>query len=222
MYIWDEVWTGDKYQNPQNRREKVSYKIELFQELGADLRRLKTVADVGCGAGYFAKCLRSVISGNVIAIDKSSVAIEKAKRLNQDQSIDYQLGDAILPWPVPERLDAVYLIGLIEHVAERDEVLKHAYQSLKPGGELYICSSSKLSVFHFEKWLLEKLKRWRLGYQKDYRRRELIELLTAQGFKIKHHHVSGCIRRQSMLSGLDRLLSRVGWGRYIFVIAERT
>ena len=97
--------------------------------------RLGVVADVGCGAGYFAKRLRSVMSGNVIALDKSPVAIEKAKRLNSDQGIDYHLGDAVLPWPVHERLDAVFLIGVIEHITEGEAVLKNAYDSLKPGGD---------------------------------------------------------------------------------------
>jgi SAM-dependent methyltransferase len=222
-YIWDQVWAGKKYQNPRSRREKVSYKIELFRELGGDLRRLGVVADVGCGAGYFAKRLRSVMSGNVIALDKSPVAIEKAKRLNSDQGIDYHLGDAVLPWPIRERLDGVFLIGVIEHITEGEAVLKNAYDSLKPGGELFICSSSKLSVFHLEKWFLERLKRWRLGYQKDYETNELIQLLTSHGFNIKRHYVAGCIRRRSLLSRLDRFLSRtMGWGRYIFLIAERT
>ena len=102
-------------------------------------------------------------------------------------------------------------------------MLKNAYDSLKPGGELFICSSSKLSVFHLEKWFLERLKRWRLGYQKDYETHELIQLLASHGFNIKRQYVAGCIRRRSLLSRLDRFLSRtIGWGRYIFLIAERT
>jgi SAM-dependent methyltransferase len=219
---WNEIWRGDKYRNSQSRWAKVSYKLELFQEWGANLGRLQKVADIGCGAGYFAKRLRSIMGGNILAIDISPVAIEMAERLNSDHGIAYSVGDAAMPWQVPVGLDAVFLIGLLEHVGRPDAVLKHAYDSLKPGGELFIVSSHKLSVFHLEKRLLETFGHWRLGYQKDYNSHELIQLLASQGFNVKRRRISGCIRGGSLLSTFDRFLSHTtGWGRYVFLIAER-
>lgn len=219
---WDEIWRSDKYKDPQSRWEKVSYKIALFQKLGANLSELRAVGDIGCGAGYFAKCLLHIMKGSILAMDISPVSIDLANQLNNDPDIDYEVGDALLPWPVRQPLNAVFLVGLIEHVRRPEAVIRHAYDSLIPGGELYICSSHKRSVFHLEKWVLETFKRWRLGYQKDYETRELIDLLAGQGFNVKHHCASGCIRRRSLLSVVDRFLSQtLGWGRYIFLIAER-
>jgi len=219
---WNDIWRSDKYKSPQSRREKVSYKIELFQRLGANLSELKNVGDIGCGAGYFAKRLLSVVKGNIIGIDISHVAIGMARSFNNDPCIDYQIKDAVLSWQVPERLDAVFLVGLIEHVRRPEAVIKNAYDSLRAGGRLFLCSSNKHSVFHLEKCLLEAFNRWRLGYQKDYELCELTLLLSRQGFCIKRHYISGCIREGNMLSAFDRFLSRtIGWGRYIFVIAER-
>ncbi|MCP4119656.1 MAG: class I SAM-dependent methyltransferase [Desulfobacteraceae bacterium] len=220
--VWNDIWRSDKYSNPHSRYEKASYKINLFQQLGANLNEVERIGDWGCGGGYFAKTLSAFEKGDILAMDISPVAINIAKNKNNNPRIEFRVADAILSWKYQEYFDAIFLVGLIEHIEKPESVLENAYNALKTGGKMFICSSNKHSVFHLEKCILELCGRWRLGYQKDFRLNELLKFLTEYQFNIKRYHVSGCIRKANLLSLIDRFLSRVmGWGRYIFIIAEK-
>jgi 2-polyprenyl-3-methyl-5-hydroxy-6-metoxy-1,4-benzoquinol methylase len=106
----------------------------------------KIVADVGCGVGYGARYLSSIGVKKIYAIDKSTEAIDYAKKNFSAPSIDYQVAEAEnLSKKIKDKtVDVVVAFELIEHLYEQEVLLKEISRILKPEG-LALISTPNLS-----------------------------------------------------------------------------
>jgi len=98
--------------------------------------------DLACGEGRNARWLAE-LGWQVTAMDFSPVAIEKGRRLAEQQPddhaarIDWQVGDA-LETPLPAELDLVVIAYLQIAASERSTVMRRAFAALAPGGTMFV------------------------------------------------------------------------------------
>jgi len=114
-----------------------------FLELMANrwrLRDVKTVLDVGCGAGHWGQMLAAVLpkDATVIGVDHEAgfldAARERAKSRQLAQRFEYQVGSAAaLPFG-DSSFDLVTCQTVLIHVADPKAALAEMQRVVKPGG----------------------------------------------------------------------------------------
>lgn len=132
------------------RFEALKYKILAFLAVHRG-NAARKVLDVGCGPGT--QALIWAASGyEVSALDINEPLIERACGRARDLglTIDFRLGSATaLPWP-DQCIDICLVPELLEHVADWRAVLNDAVRILKPGGLLYLSTTSSLCPYQEE------------------------------------------------------------------------
>lgn len=118
-----------------------------------DIKPGYAVADVGCHEGYLTMHLAKRVGeqGKVYAVDVNDYRLQQLKKhakKRQFQNITTVLGDYDNPKLPKETLDIVFIIDTYHEISAYKKVLKHVYQSLKPGAKLV---------------LLEKIKKHKIG-----------------------------------------------------------
>jgi 2-polyprenyl-6-hydroxyphenyl methylase/3-demethylubiquinone-9 3-methyltransferase len=94
------------------------------------------ILDVACGGGFLANPLAAA-GHAVTGIDLSPGSLEVARRHDGNRSVTYLTMDArSLAFP-DGRFDAVCMMDFLEHLEERDEVIREAARVLRPGGCFY-------------------------------------------------------------------------------------
>jgi SAM-dependent methyltransferase len=128
---------------------------------------LLDVLDIGCGAGTQA-LLWSELGHRVCALDVNEplVTIGRGRAQQQGRDVDFRVGTATdLPFTASSA-DVVLLPELLEHVAEWEACLLEAVRVLRPGGLLYLSTSSYLCPVQQEftlpvySWYPAPVKRW--------------------------------------------------------------
>lgn len=100
--------------------------------LGA-VRTPSRILDVACGAGFLANPLAAA-GHRVTGIDLSHESLEVARRHDASGSVAYLPMDARnLAFP-DGHFDVVCMMDFLEHLAEREEVIREAARVLRPGG----------------------------------------------------------------------------------------
>ena len=103
------------------------------------------VADIGCGAGTQSR-LWAKMGHRVHGLDVNAPLVEVARRRAQEDglNISFSVGSATnLPYP-DASMDVALLPELLEHVANWQGCLDEAVRILKPGGLLYLSTTSWL------------------------------------------------------------------------------
>jgi 2-polyprenyl-6-hydroxyphenyl methylase / 3-demethylubiquinone-9 3-methyltransferase len=91
------------------------------------------ILDVACGAGFLANPLAEA-GHDVTGIDLSPSSLEVARRHDPTASVTYLVQDAgALAFP-DGHFDVVCMMDFLEHVEDRDLVLREASRVLRPGG----------------------------------------------------------------------------------------
>ncbi|MCI0651677.1 MAG: metalloregulator ArsR/SmtB family transcription factor [Planctomycetes bacterium] len=121
------------------------------------------VADLGCGAGFFASYL-APRARRVIAVDHSDAMLEEAKRASAGAGeIEFRRGELdALPLAAGES-DAAFANLVLHHVPEFAPVVGEIGRILKPGGVAVITEF----LPHREEWMREELGDSRLGVEPD-------------------------------------------------------
>lgn len=103
---------------------------ELVAQFGP---RPLAILDVGCGGGFLANPL--ALAGHAVTgIDLSQDSLAVAARHDRTASVAYLAMDArALSFP-DGHFDVVCMMDFLEHLSERDEVIREAARVLKPGG----------------------------------------------------------------------------------------
>jgi 2-polyprenyl-6-hydroxyphenyl methylase/3-demethylubiquinone-9 3-methyltransferase len=124
------------------------------------------VADVGCGAGT--QCLVWAELGHRLhGVDVNEKLLELAKKRAAEAgyAIETRVGSAVkLPW-ADASMDVCLVIELLEHVADWEACLSEFQRVLRPGGVLFLTTSSKLCPIQQEfdlplySWYPARLKR---------------------------------------------------------------
>ena len=113
--------------------------------------RPPTLLDVGCGTGRLARRLFDA-GFSVVGVDISLTAIDEARSL----AVPSESGDAILRFDVADvstaerpRIDGApfdvvvcqLVLSIVGGVLERENLLRHLHEHLRPGGGLYLSAS---------------------------------------------------------------------------------
>lgn len=135
----------DKLDTKQRRRDLPPQKIlEKFSLQDSD-----TIADVGCGIGYFTIPLAQMVNSRVYAFDiaqemldeiaakKREYNLDNIKLINTKQESNY------LP---EEEIDFMLMSNLIHEVDNKSEFLEHYLQPVKAGGRLAVIDFKKKSA----------------------------------------------------------------------------
>ena len=130
-----------------------------YEALAALAEPTGTVADLGCGAGFFTRLLVQRFE-KVIAVDHSEAMLREARRaLPADAPIEWRAGSLeALPIETGE-VDAVFANLVIHHVVELDRATAEISRILRPGGRVVITDLAP----HHEEWMRDELATERLG-----------------------------------------------------------
>jgi SAM-dependent methyltransferase len=128
--------------------------------------------DIGCGTGSNLKFLRAQ-GLSVIGLDYSRYALSLAKMSTQHPFIN---GD-LKKLPIrPGSIGLIIAMDIVEHLDDDRNGIRECFQALKRGGILI------LTVPAF-KWLWGIQDRV-TQHKRRYRRREILNLLTLEGFEV--------------------------------------
>jgi SAM-dependent methyltransferase len=113
--------------------------MQVLEAIGPDTR----VLDLGCSQGLLARALRSK-GVRIVGVD-----IGPPDRVSRDLEA-YHQRDLELPLEIPEErvFDYVVLSDVIEHVKERQQLLRSARRYLKPDGRLLI-STPNIAIWFY-------------------------------------------------------------------------
>lgn len=103
------------------------------------------VADVGCGAGTQSRVWAEA-GHTVHALDINAPLIELGRRRADaaGYKVDFQVGSATsLPW-ADESMDLCIALELLEHVTDWESCMKEFVRVLRPGGALFVTTTSSL------------------------------------------------------------------------------
>jgi 2-polyprenyl-3-methyl-5-hydroxy-6-metoxy-1,4-benzoquinol methylase len=92
------------------------------------------VMEVGCGSGFAASYLRDHF-GHYTGVDYSENLIEYARLYNAGPDVDF-ITTNIKTFSSDEPFDMIFLIGVLHHLDEMEQVLRQLVLFLKPGGWL--------------------------------------------------------------------------------------
>ena len=98
--------------------------------------------DLACGEGRNARWL-AARGWQVVGMDFSAVAIDKARQT--DDGVDWRVGDALTA-ELPAPLDLVVVAYLQLPPEERRTALRRAFESLAPGGTLFVVAHDSTNL----------------------------------------------------------------------------
>lgn len=130
---------------------------KLQQELGLSIAG-KNIADLGAGYGSNALACAAAGASHVVALDASADRVKEIALRAKQQGLSVEAIHANLLLPFAERLqepvDVALLIGVVEYAGLwqldqsvdelQGKVLRHAFESLKPGGILIMATKNRL------------------------------------------------------------------------------
>jgi 2-polyprenyl-3-methyl-5-hydroxy-6-metoxy-1,4-benzoquinol methylase len=110
------------------------FSMSRYKFVGKMLSGKNEVLEIGCGDGWGANIVLPEV-GAIHCIDVDPVLIRECNDLKQAQGLSFGVHD-MLNAPVQPRRDAAYLLDVLEHVEQKDEVrfLKNVALSIQPDG----------------------------------------------------------------------------------------
>ncbi|HMA33553.1 MAG TPA: methyltransferase domain-containing protein [Chloroflexia bacterium] len=136
--------------DPAIDRQRLVTQTQLFSNyilanahrlVGSDIRR---ILDLGCGEGQLGLLLQELYrpQAQLVGIDKDERAITTARARAQELGrarVEFEVGDAMAPESVaPGPFDLVYISFLLMHLPRPDQALAGAYNTLRPGGYVWV------------------------------------------------------------------------------------
>ncbi len=133
--------------------------------------------DLGGGCGGWIEYLQAHGGGlfeNVALGDSSRRALTLARDVVGAFAERYQVDLLDLPWA--EEWDVAFLLDVIEHIPEQEEVLRQVFRCLRPGGLLFVTAPAL-------KWFWTYNDEW-ARHQRRYRRDDFRTLAGQAGFEL--------------------------------------
>jgi ubiquinone/menaquinone biosynthesis C-methylase UbiE len=103
------------------------------------LRGGERVLDLGCGEGDFAAAAAEAGAGEVLGVDVSGVAVQRARRRHPE--LRFERFKDVLPAP-DASFDLVWCSEVLEHVVDTAALLSEARRVLRTGGFLLVTTPS--------------------------------------------------------------------------------
>ena len=104
-----------------------------------NLQSNETLLDAGCGTGRDAQlALAQLTNGYLVCVDQSSTMLDQCRsRFGQDSRVQIIEGDLDQALPVqPGSIDAIMSVAALHWLADHNNVWRHFYTALKPGGRI--------------------------------------------------------------------------------------
>ena len=135
-----------------------------------------SIAEVGAGIGNFSKLLLRTSPQQLFAFEPSTnLYPQLAEGVGRDQCI-VPINDYFAPRYVPEGVDSIIYINVLEHIEHDLNELKKAYEALRPGGHLIVFSPA-LS------WLYSDFDK-QVGHHRRYTKRGIADLAKEAGYRV--------------------------------------
>lgn len=128
-----EILDTSGYQNYTDIK-RLKFIIEALDGISAPN---SNVLDVGCGNGLISMSLGKA-GHNVLGIDISEKAIEKANKKNDLPNVKFAVAGAEQLSETEIKYDAVICSEVLEHLGEPSNLLKYIYKSMKDEGILIV------------------------------------------------------------------------------------
>ena len=193
--------------------EAVSYHRWIFEKIRPWLG--KSILEAGCGIGNLTGLLLS--HGRVIVADMN----ENYLRIVEDKFRGHSNLKEVLLWDIRQEppknlgvsIDTIVCSNVLEHIENDAAVLKNFYQLLSAGGRIIVLVPALKILYN----VLDQ----ELGHFRRYGRKELIQRLTLNGFKIRYlkffnlfgilgWFVNGTLlRRRSLSVGQVRIFNKM-------------
>ena len=131
---WDEVWSGELYEDAIAFITSLSGQTEIAIDLG-QITSANRVLDVGCGPGLLSESLAKH-AASVEGVDFSETMIEQAKRRRSGAT--FRVANAeVLPFE-NEDFDVAVCCYTSHHFARPERVYTELKRVLKPGGRVVV------------------------------------------------------------------------------------
>lgn len=139
----------DTEMNTFQTQRKTKLKLEKILNV-IDFDKNDMVMDIGCSSGELLKEISSQIATG-IGIDLSNNLIDKNNKENVFDNIRYDVFDGVhvtMPMPV----DKIFLLDVLEHAFEPENLIKSIYENLRGGGYASTASSHDRLAFGIGFW----------------------------------------------------------------------
>lgn len=139
---------ADKWNNDDNNYEIIN---SLLDKIG--IKENSKVLDVACGIGVITPMLQKRSKALVKAIDLSPNMISKAKKLHNDNNLEFICGD-FLEYKFDDKFDYIIIFNAYPHFLDVDKLALAAYNNLNQNGKLIIMhdiSKDELNSHHMAK-----------------------------------------------------------------------
>jgi 2-polyprenyl-6-hydroxyphenyl methylase/3-demethylubiquinone-9 3-methyltransferase len=147
------------------------------------------ILDVACGAGFLSNALAK--SAHVVTgVDLSAQSLAVAKKYDTTHSVQYLEMDAHqLKFP-DASFDVVCAMDFLEHISDRDQIIKELGRVLKPGGLFFFHTFNRnfltwLIVIKGVEWFVKNTPEHMHTYDLLLKPSELEKICRDNGFQIE-------------------------------------
>ena len=152
--LWEKIWGEHMHhgyygRNGSYKIERRQAQIELIEELlawgGVTTKNApQNILDVGCGIGgsslYLAYKFAAEVTGITLSKVQAARARERAISAGLEDSVDFQVANALAMPFADNSFDLVWSLESGEHMPDKAQFIAECYRVLKPGGKLLLAT----------------------------------------------------------------------------------
>jgi len=113
------------------------FSSEKLANYFAQKKRPLKILEVGCGNGWLSHRLSSIKNASVVGLDINNAELEQAKRVFQNQNLQFVFGDIRFDFPA-EKFDLILFAASIQYFPSLGEIINASFNHLWAGGEIHI------------------------------------------------------------------------------------
>lgn len=239
--IWDSRWSRYKLENVVDLTKIndpwTTFHIDILKKEISTLRPNSLFLEAGCGLGQWCFYVNK-FGHRAVGVD---IAKDIIKNLNEFirgkkeyENIKFLVDDLTHSKLEGNQFDFIVSLGVIEHFRDSKPMLKELYRLLKSNGRILISVPNVFALHTITRPLTKLLGIWKIGYEKSYSRRKIIEEIEEVNFRLIESGIlpSGQLfgRILTSIPLFGRLLTAISYfietkqsmfGLYIYVICEK-
>jgi 2-polyprenyl-3-methyl-5-hydroxy-6-metoxy-1,4-benzoquinol methylase len=141
------------------------------------IKKDQKILDAACGVGYGSFLLSSIKDSQIIAVDRSELALNIAGSSYCNNNIQYLTDDChtLEKSKLYGPFDAIVSFETLENLPNPDEFLNQCFNNLQEGGRLIISTPNQIVSS------IENLNKWEF-HEKEYTPKEFYTILQKAGF----------------------------------------